>query len=74
MIPKKPAPDVIGGGNRFSDKIMRKQNVRESIDSAERIKRYAALPAQEPARSNPMFWTAAIYDGLRATDRRSRMT
>jgi hypothetical protein len=22
MIPKKPAPDVIGGGNRFSEKIM----------------------------------------------------
>jgi len=25
MIPKKPAPDVIRGGNRFSDKIMFKQ-------------------------------------------------
>src|SRR5664279_1323856 len=23
MIPKKPAPDLIRGGNRFSDKIMR---------------------------------------------------
>ncbi len=23
MIPKKHAPDLIGGGNRFSDKIMR---------------------------------------------------
>jgi hypothetical protein len=22
MIPKKPAPDLIGGGNRFSEKIM----------------------------------------------------
>ncbi len=22
MIPKKPAPDAIRGGNRFSDKIM----------------------------------------------------
>jgi hypothetical protein len=22
MIPKKPAPDLIRGGNRFSDKIM----------------------------------------------------
>jgi hypothetical protein len=22
MIPKKPAPDLIGGGHRFSDKIM----------------------------------------------------
>jgi hypothetical protein len=27
MIPKEPAPDVIGGGHRFSEKIMRKQNV-----------------------------------------------
>ena len=26
MIPKKPAPDLIGGGNRFSDQIMRKEN------------------------------------------------
>ncbi len=26
MISKMPAPDVIGGGNRFSDKIMRNKN------------------------------------------------
>jgi len=25
MIPKKPAPDLIGGGNRFSDQIMRQK-------------------------------------------------
>jgi hypothetical protein len=25
MIPKKPVPDLIRDGNRFSDKIMRKQ-------------------------------------------------
>ncbi len=25
MIPKKPVPDLIGDGNRFSDKIMRNQ-------------------------------------------------
>jgi len=25
MIPKKPAPDLIRGGNRFSEKIMRKK-------------------------------------------------
>jgi hypothetical protein len=25
MIPKKPAPDVIRGGSRFSDKIMLKR-------------------------------------------------
>jgi hypothetical protein len=28
MIPKKPVPDLIGAGNRFSEKIKRKQNVR----------------------------------------------
>ncbi len=26
MIPKKPAPDLIRGGNRFSDKIMLKDD------------------------------------------------
>jgi hypothetical protein len=26
MIPKKPAPDLIRGGRRFSDQIMRKLN------------------------------------------------
>jgi hypothetical protein len=25
MIPKKPVPDLMRDGNRFSDKIMRKQ-------------------------------------------------
>jgi len=30
MIPKKPAPDLIRGGYRFSDKIMHKQ-VQEMI-------------------------------------------
>ena len=27
MIPKKPAPDLIRGGNRFSEMIMRKQKL-----------------------------------------------
>jgi hypothetical protein len=27
MIPKKPVPDLIGDGNRFSDKIMRTRKV-----------------------------------------------
>jgi hypothetical protein len=26
MIPKKPAPDLIRGGRRFSDKIMHRKN------------------------------------------------
>jgi hypothetical protein len=30
MIPKMPAPDLIRGENRFSEKIMRKQNVRDA--------------------------------------------
>jgi hypothetical protein len=30
MIPKKPAPDLIRGGHRFSEKIMLKQEVRQS--------------------------------------------
>ena len=28
MIPKKPAPDLIRGGNRFSDKIMRQESFK----------------------------------------------
>jgi hypothetical protein len=28
MIPKKPAPDLIGGGYRFSEKIMLHQESR----------------------------------------------
>jgi hypothetical protein len=33
MIPKKPAPDLIRGGYRFSEKIMRnhKDNVRRPV-------------------------------------------
>jgi hypothetical protein len=34
MIPKKPAPGLIGGGNRFSDQIMR--NEKKLEDPAER--------------------------------------
>ena len=31
MIPKKPAPDVIGGVNRFSDKIMRHEYAQVTL-------------------------------------------
>src|SRR5712691_3291828 len=34
MIPKKPAPDLIRGGNRFSEKIMleqKKEKIRRSL-------------------------------------------
>ena len=61
MIPKKPVPDLIRDGNRFSDKIMRKQNVRDGIDSTKRIKRYAAPSAQEPACGNPILWIIAPF-------------
>jgi hypothetical protein len=30
MIPKKPAPDLIRSGNRFSEKIMLRKNVRDA--------------------------------------------
>ena len=33
MIPKKPVPDVIGDGNRFSEKIMLKQKLGKASDS-----------------------------------------
>jgi hypothetical protein len=33
MIPKKPAPDLIRGGNRFSEKIMR-QKIRHDPEKA----------------------------------------
>jgi hypothetical protein len=36
MIPKKPAPDLIRGGNRFSEKIMLKQKPGPAL-------RYSAL-------------------------------
>jgi hypothetical protein len=31
MIPKKPAPDLIRGGNRFSEKFMLKQKSKSAI-------------------------------------------
>ena len=33
MIPKKPAPDLIRGGGRFSEKIMLKQKARAGCRS-----------------------------------------
>jgi hypothetical protein len=31
MIPKKPAPDLIRGGHRFSEKIMLKQKAFDRV-------------------------------------------
>jgi hypothetical protein len=36
MIPKKPAPHVMRGGNRFSEKIMRQQKPRLARHQAHR--------------------------------------
>jgi hypothetical protein len=33
MIPKKPAPDVIRGGYRFSEKIMLEQQAKAKCES-----------------------------------------
>jgi hypothetical protein len=35
MIPKKPAPDLILGGNRFSEKIMPHQQISDESDSTQ---------------------------------------
>jgi hypothetical protein len=34
MIPKKPVPDLIRDGNRFSDKIMRRQSQVAGLSAA----------------------------------------
>jgi hypothetical protein len=38
MIPKKPAPDLIRGGNRFSEKIMLKQKLEPDCVSTKNDK------------------------------------
>jgi hypothetical protein len=35
MIPKKPAPDLIRGGNRFSEQIMLKQKASSLLKNRE---------------------------------------
>jgi hypothetical protein len=49
MIPKKPAPDLIRGGNRFSEKIMLKQKVRLDPIRSNRIKVQRAPQAAREA-------------------------
>ena len=39
--PEKPVPGSIGDGNRFSDKIMRKQDVRDALIQSNLISLYA---------------------------------
>jgi hypothetical protein len=43
MIPKKPAPHVMRGGNRFSEKIVLHQNLERDSDSK---KSYTALVSE----------------------------
>jgi hypothetical protein len=40
MIPKKPAPDLIRGGNRFSDQIMR-HFLKFARDTADKSTQFA---------------------------------
>jgi hypothetical protein len=51
MIPKKPAPDLIRGGHRFSDKIMRKRTWKpvEESNLSWRASKARVLPLNEPA-------------------------
>src|SRR5450756_1268459 len=51
MIPKKPAPDLIRGGNRFSEKIMRKAKICEAKEEI--------MAAQSYDRLEGVIW----YDG-----------
>jgi len=48
MIPKKPAPDLIRGGYRFSEKIMLKQQAKAKWRSNPTSSRFSAL--QEKSR------------------------
>jgi hypothetical protein len=49
MIQKKPAPDVIRGGNRFSAKIMLQQNVTAGTGRQSGFSRSSAPPASPGA-------------------------
>jgi len=60
MIPKKPVPDVIGDGNRFSDKIMRNLKWLTAHPIAHRGLHDAAAGAIENTAS---AFTAAIDGG-----------
>jgi myo-inositol-1(or 4)-monophosphatase len=55
MIPKKPAPDLIGGGNRFLDKIMREP--KELRTPLEAVMREAGELARVTARRPFKRWT-----------------
>ena len=43
MIPKKPAPDLIRGGNRFSEKIMLQPNSQSMIRHRGRFSKQVTL-------------------------------
>jgi len=53
MIPKKPAPDMIRGGNRFSEKIARKARCTDK--SQRRIKRVPARHTVPKAAAKRIF-------------------
>jgi hypothetical protein len=57
MIPKKPAPDPIRGGNRFSEKIMLKQQAGAGWRFEEKSSRYRAETGafEQVAGERPAF-------------------
>jgi hypothetical protein len=69
MIPKRPAPDLIRGGYRFSEKIMLRAEVRpNSLASMWAIKnrRKSAMPRAEQYRQHAL---EAEQQAKRACDR-----
>jgi hypothetical protein len=64
MIAKKPAPDLIRGGNRFSEKIMRQRNQEDR-----HIKRSTAACACKTAEKPGQTYCAASQYLLRAQPR-----
>src|SRR5262245_42664792 len=72
MIPKKPAPDLIRGGNRFSEKIMLEQETGRDDDSK---KSPPDLAARAKCRAGTAYavWRALLAFWWRAAIREMDM-
>src|SRR5674476_714312 len=80
MIPKKPAPDLIRGGNRFSEKIMRKAKICEAKEEIMAAQSYDRLEgviwydgkmvpwadANLHVLSHGLHYASAVFEGERA--------
>src|SRR5882757_2394394 len=60
MIPKKPAPDLIRGGNRFSEKIMLKQKNRPAIARIVRRHTTGAIGNSAPSKRSSIDVRSAV--------------